>query len=75
MNDSDQDAHRRRADTCASAALFATILVVSVLLAYFTELAMLARGALAIAAGLIVTVAVFIRMNRATSDGSEQDDP
>lgn len=54
----------KRAEMAASVALFVTILIVSIALALWTDMHIVARGALAIGVGIAAAAATFILVGR-----------
>ncbi len=56
----------RRADAAASVALFGVILVLSLALAAWTDLHVVARGAIAIVSGVVAAAVTYVLVNRRT---------
>lgn len=57
---------KRSADAAATAALFAVILILSIVLAALTDLPVVARGAIAVVSGIVAAVVVFSLVSRRT---------
>ena len=56
----------KSADTAASVALFGVILVLSLALALWTDLHVVARGAIAIVSGVVAAAVTYVLVNRRT---------
>lgn len=57
----------KQAETAATVALFATILIVSIALALLTDMHIVARGAIAIGGGIAMAATTFVLVGRRRS--------